>query len=487
MRVDTDTMSAASAERLFVLPEVKQRSWATAAIILIDILALELSLLLGCLVRYFLHSIFPIQLEGPQYQGLVLGILTLPLAYYWVGLYPGYGMGAVQRIRGRVYATFTVFMMLLAWNYAFHDRQWSRGVLILTMLFALILAPALEAPLRKFLIARGICGVPMVILGAGSTGALVVKTLQRESDLGLLPVGILDDNPQKWGTEIHGVPVVGPLAAAEMFEGRAKLALVAMPGMGRAHLSELVQSLSFPNVIVVPDLFGIQSLWITSRDLGGVLGLEVKKNLLVPGNRALKRLLDYAVAIPAFLLAIPFLAICAVWIKVVSPGSALFRQEREGMNGSRIAIYKLRTMYPDSERLLHEYLENHPEEKINWLRFFKLKKDPRILPGIGRFLRRYSLDELPQLWNVLCGDMSLVGPRPFPYYHLDSFPGTFRTLRASVMPGVTGFWQVSARSDGDLRVQEVEDTYYIRNWSMWLDIYVLLRTVHTILIPRGAY
>ena len=164
-------MSAAAAEQILVLPEVKQRSWATAAIVLIDVVALELALLLGCMARYYLHSIFPIALARAQYQGLALGVLTLPLAYYWMGLYPGYGMGAVQRIRGRVYATFSVFVVLLTWNYAFQDHQWSRGVLLLTMFFALILAPALEAPLRKFLIARGICGVPMLVLGGGSTGA----------------------------------------------------------------------------------------------------------------------------------------------------------------------------------------------------------------------------------------------------------------------------------------------------------------------------
>ncbi len=480
-------MSAAAAEQILVLPEVKQRSWATAAIVFIDAVALELALLLGCIVRYYLHSIFPISLSRAQYQGLALGVLTLPLAYYWMGLYPGYGMGAVQRIRGRVYATFSIFIVLLTWNYAFQDHQWSRGVLLLTMFFALILAPALEAPLRRMLIARGILGVPMVVLGAGSTGAMVVKTLKKESDLGLVPVGILDDNPAKWGTEIHGVPVVGPLAAAEAFSRRAKVALVALPGISRAHLSQLVQGLSFANIIIVPDLFGIQSLWITSRDLGGVLGLEVKKNLLVPGNRLLKRLIDYTIAVPAFIISLPFILLAAIWIKLVSPGPVLFRQEREGPNGRRINMLKLRTMHVDAERLLAQYLDSNPEEKLNWLRFFKLKKDPRVLPHIGYFLRRYSLDELPQLWNVLRGDMSLVGPRPFPYYHLDQFPATFRNLRSSVMPGITGLWQVTARSDGDLKVQEVQETYYIRNWSPWLDSYILLKTIHTVISAKGAY
>ncbi len=218
-----------------------------------------------------------------------------------------------------------------------------------------------------------------------------------------------------------------------------------------------------------------------------MLGLEVRKNLLISSNRLLKRILDYAVAFPLFLLTAPFIAVCAALIKLISPGPAFFRQEREGQDGKAITVYKLRTMYPEAERLLQTYLESHPQEKANWLQYYKLKTDPRILPGLGWFLRRYSLDELPQLWNVLSGDMSLVGPRPFPYYHLGSFPDSFRTLRASVMPGLTGLWQVSERSNGNLRVQEMEDTYYIRNWSLWLDIYILLRTAQTLLSPSGAY
>ncbi len=480
-------MSAAAFERVQVLPEIKQRSWATAAIVFIDILALELSLLFACQLRFLFQKLFPIALERPQYAGLALGVLSLPLLYYWVGLYPGHGMSAVERLRARVYATFMVFVVLLVWNYVFHDRQWSRGVLLLTMLFTLVIPPLLEALLRKHLIANGICGVPVIILGAGNVGSLVAAQLKKRTDLGFVPVAILDDDSRKWGTQIHGFPVIGPIELIRHLEGRAKVVLVAIPSLHREKLAELVQTLSFPSIIIVPDLLGIQSLWITSRDLGGVLGLEVRKNLLVPSNRILKRMLDYGVALPLALLSLPFVLICAAWIKVVSRGPALFKQEREGNGGKRFTVYKLRTMFPDAERLLEEYLHDHPEEKLIWLRFYKLKKDPRVLPGIGWFLRRYSLDELPQLWNVLRGDMSLVGPRPFPFYHLSSFPNNFRALRTSVMPGLTGLWQVSDRSDGDVVVQEREDTYYIRNWSLWLDVYILLQTVKRVLLPRGAY
>jgi Undecaprenyl-phosphate galactose phosphotransferase WbaP len=480
-------MSAAAAQSVITSSRIKQSPCGSLAILLIDAFGLELALLLGCLSRFTFKTLFPISLAPAQYVGLAIGVLTLPLAYASVGLYPGYGIGAVERLRGRVYTTLLVFVVLLAWNYTFEDRQWSRGVLLCTALFALVLLPLLQSFSRNIFIRYGVCGLPVVILGAGKTGSLVVKKLKKDQDLGLFPIRILDDDPQKWGTFIHGIPVSGPLSSVTEYEGVAKVAVIAIPEMDRERLADLVQQLSFTRVIVVPNLIGLQTLWIASRDLGGVLGLELKKNLLVPKNRFLKRMLDCAIAGPALLICAPLIAVCTIWIKATSRGPVLFRQEREGENGRRITVWKLRTMHTDAENVLADYLEANPDEKLNWLRHYKLRRDPRVVPGVGWFLRRSSLDELPQLWNVLRGDMSLVGPRPFPYYHLDSFSSSFRNLRTSVTPGLTGLWQISERSDGDLIVQEAEDTYYIRNWSLWLDIYILLCTIRAVLIPTGAY
>jgi lipopolysaccharide/colanic/teichoic acid biosynthesis glycosyltransferase len=181
------------------------------------------------------------------------------------------------------------------------------------------------------------------------------------------------------------------------------------------------------------------------------------------------------------------MALAALWIYASSRGGVFYRQMREGMDGRRIAVWKLRTMHLDGDRLLEEWLEEHPEDREQWRRYFKLRHDPRVLPVIGPLLRRTSLDELPQLWSVLRGEMSLVGPRPLPDYHLRQFPDEFRKLRTRVLPGLTGLWQISARSDGDVSVQEALDTYYIRNWSPWLDLYILARTVTAVLLARGAY
>ena len=226
---------------------------------------------------------------------------------------------------------------------------------------------------------------------------------------------------------------------------------------------------------------------IEPHDLGGVLSLDIQHNLLRPPNRVVKRVTDLLVGGIATIVAGPIIVLAALWIKAVSRGSDFYRQEREGRGGRPIHILKLRTMYPGAETMLERHLDENPEARAEWDQFCKLRNDPRILPGIGRFLRRTSLDELPQLINILRGDMSLVGPRPFPIYHNNRLDEDFRTLRLQVTPGLTGLWQIMVCSDGNLDAQESLDSYYVRNWSLWLDIYILIRTVRVVINTHGAY
>jgi len=471
-------------EGLFRMPG----AWATLLLVLADALALEASLLLAYLARQALGFLFPAKVPLEGLAPLALALLLFPLGYALAGLYPGYGLPAVERMRRKVQVTFLLYLALIAWNWLFSQEDWSRSVLLMAMGFSLVLVPLGETLVRELLARLGLWGVPVLVLGAGRTGALVVRKLKEDGVLGLRPVALLDDDPAKWGMEVEGLPVLGSLdLASDLAQKGLQYAILAMPGVGRKRIVHLLNKLSFPHVILVPDLFGVQSLWVSARDLAGVLGLEVKKNLLVRRNRLLKRALDYLLGLPLFLASLPFLALFALWIKWVSPGPGFYVQEREGYMGRTIRVWKLRTMYPDAERHLEEYLGRNPEAREEWERFVKLKNDPRVLPGIGHFLRKTSLDELPQLWNVLKGEMSLVGPRPFTRYHLEKFRPEFRELRRSVLPGLTGLWQVSARSEGDLEVQEALDTYYIRNWSIWMDLYILARTVWVVLTRKGAY
>ncbi|HEY2842526.1 MAG TPA: exopolysaccharide biosynthesis polyprenyl glycosylphosphotransferase, partial [Bryobacteraceae bacterium] len=363
----------------------------------------------------------------------------------------------------------------------------SRGVLLATLLFALLLPPLAETAARWILMRRGHWGIPVVMLGAGPAGRALARTLTAEPQLGLRPIAFLDNHAERWNSAAEGIPVAGPLGLAPDFEHRAEVAIVCLPDLERGDAMGMLQELNFPRLIVVPDLAGCASLWVTARDLGGCLGFEIKKNLLLRRNLVWKRLMDWMIAAPLFLASLPVIALAALWIKLASRGPVLYRQMREGADGRRIAVWKLRTMHPDGDRMLEEWFRTHPQDQAHWRRYFKLRHDPRVLPAIGTLLRRTSLDELPQLWSVLRGEMSLVGPRPLPDYHLNQLSPEFRQLRTRVLPGLTGLWQVSARSDGDLAIQESLDTFYIRNWSPWLDLYILARTVTAVLLARGAY
>jgi Undecaprenyl-phosphate galactose phosphotransferase WbaP len=328
------------------------------------------------------------------------------------------------------------------------------------------------------------------VIGAGHTGRATVRSLMENRVLGYRPIAFLDDDPRKRGT-CDGVPVIGTLDDATSVARNLGIgyAILAIPAMPRERLVWHLRRWSriFPRILIVPELVGLTTQWSEPRDLGGIIGFETHQKLLNPTVMWIKRMIDLAAASLGLLVAAPLVSLCAFWIRKTSPGNPFYVQERQGRDGTTLHIWKLRTMFPNADEMLEAHLSRNPSAREEWERFCKLKHDPRILPGVGHFLRKTSLDELPQLWNVVKGEMSLVGPRPFPAYHNARFDPEFLQVRMQVRPGLTGLWQVSARSDGDLAVQQSLDSYYIRNWSLWLDIYILFRTVRAVLAPRGSY
>ena len=422
---------------------------------------------------------------------LWISLALFLFVYASFGLYSPSGRGAVEELRRVILGAALVSLVLTAAAFlSKSEGVYSRGVFLCSGLLVALLVPLHRAAMRRMFADKPWWGVPVLILGAGSTARALIADLRARPAIGMKPVACLDDDMRRLG-ECAGVPVPGPLSLAPDLARRlgVRHAIIAMPGVeGRTLVSILERwGGSFSSVIVIPNLFGMATLWVSIREMGGVLGLEVRQNLLIPFNRWLKRGVDFGLAVLLGLAALPFLGVAALWIRLSSGGSAFYYQTRGGQHGRAIRVWKLRTMHAGAEDLLSHHLSEFPEARDEWQRYFKLKKDPRILPGIGHLLRRTSLDELPQLWNVLRGEMSLVGPRPFPEYHLERFEPEFRSLRAKVAPGLTGLWQVSARSNGDLKMQEALDTYYIRNWSPWLDLHILARTVRAVIFSEGAY
>ena len=415
-------------------------------------------------------------------------MLFVPVAYGFAGLYPAVGMSPIDELRRLTVATSAVFVASVA-AIALVGSVLPSWVLVLACLFALVTVPVGRAITRELFAHHSWWGVPAVLLGAGRTASLVIERLQRHPRVGIKVIACLDDDPTKVGTRLRGVPITGALADVVAFQRRGvRHVLVAMPRLEPAELASLIHRYGrgFPAMVVVPNVFGVASVGVSTRDLGGVLGLYVKHNLLSRSNQLAKLLLDALLLVPALLLGLPLIGLSAVAVMIASPGNPFFTQKREGAGGQTIRVWKLRTMRHGADALLARHLEASPEARAEWVRHCKLSHDPRIVPVVGHVLRKASLDELPQVFNVLRGEMSFVGPRPFPRYHLDAFGDDFRSLRAMVRPGITGLWQVTARSDGDTRVQQEADTYYIRNWSFWMDLYVLARTPLAVFSAKGA-
>lgn len=198
-----------------------------------------------------------------------------------------------------------------------------------------------------------------------------------------------------------------------------------------------------------------------------------------------KRLLDYAVCIPLLVATLPLMLFVSAAIWICSPGTVFYTQERDGYGGRKFRVLKFRTMHLDADARLAACLAQDAALAAEWARCFKLRRDPRLIGFLGRFLRASSIDELPQLINVLRGEMTLIGPRPFPDYHLATFDPGFRRMRATVMPGLTGLWQTHRRDNG-VETQMELDTYYIRNLSFRLDAVILFRTMLTVLTFRNV-
>ncbi|MBU4524562.1 MAG: undecaprenyl-phosphate galactose phosphotransferase WbaP [Desulfomicrobium sp.] len=448
-----------------------------------------LGLLLVWCLSVWIRLVFDGQFGLLLYWNLVpcLGLYIVSNAL--VGLYPGILLSPPEELKKLSQSTSVIFLAMT--GAVFFSKQgelYSRGIFLMAWLGALLVLPLFRSLLRRHAHAKDWWGHPVVILGAGKTGREVCKALAREHRLGLRPVAFFDDDPAKIGTHIHGVPVEGPLHSAGNLasEYRDAVAIVAMPGVLPARLVEILEgpASEFRRLILIPDLFGAASLWISAFDLGGILGLEVHQKLLDPRRQWLKRCMELGL-IFVFLPIILLLSLAiAIWIKKDSTGPVLFCQKRIGLDGKDIVIWKFRTMVQEAGEVLEECLATDSDMRAEWDQNHKLTCDPRIT-RVGRILRKTSLDELPQLWNVLRGDLSLVGPRPIVWDEVVKYQGGF-ALYKKVKPGLTGLWQVSGRSDTTYAERVRLDAYYVRNWSIWFDIYILLKTPGEVFRCRGA-
>ncbi len=326
----------------------------------------------------------------------------------------------------------------------------------------------------------------VLLVGAGPLGREVARRLRGLSWYGLDLVGFVDDDVSLQGKTVEGVPVLG--RQQDMIQVirnyHVDEVIFALPRRAQARMADVIRSLyATPlSIRVVPDVLDLSMSGASVETFEGIPLIGLRNSPITGFNRVMKRGLDLILAALALLMVWPLMLLIAVAIKVTSPsGPVLFKQDRIGENGRVFKMYKFRTMIPEAEKHFEKVIRRLPDGTV----MHKSKDDPRILP-IGRILRRFSLDELPQLFNVLKGDMSLVGPRPeipqmIQYYQ------PWQWERFSVPPGITGWWQISGRADKPMHLHTEYDLYYIQNYSPLLDLRILWRTIGAVLRGKGAY
>ena len=447
-----------------------------------DLLAAALAVGGAVALRYWVRG-------GPMYPTAIeAGVAVWLLLRLLQHLYPGEGLSGPEELRASTMTTVSAGLLHVAVLFALQLRE-SRLVALGAWALLVVLSWALRGAAKRALVASGQYGQPVVVVGGGPALERLVDELVRNRELGLRPVAVFsDDHPA--GGSLAGVPVVGPVnLALDSVTPHVQHAVVALAHVRAERAVDTTHALlaRYRTVSYLPASFRLGQLWVRPQAVGRFLTLRVQNNLLDPATGALKRAMDLVLGSLLILVSAPVVAAAALAVLLVDGWPVFYFQDREGKGGRRVRVWKIRTMARDADRRLERMLQSDPAAREEWERHMKLRRDPRVVPVVGSLLRRLSLDELPQLWNVVRGEMSLVGPRPFPDYHLAKFSEEFRALRRSVRPGVTGLWQITSRSDADLARQEELDTYYIRNWSLWLDLWILLRTPAVVLSGKGAY
>ena len=384
---------------------------------------------------------------------------------------------------GWIAAISTIFFMQAG-------HQTSRLFIILFGLLVLFNVCVIRYAVLKFLKLNNLLCERVVIIGAGLTAELLIKFAREDLGYRYDIVGLIDDHPisEKLPKEF---PLLGGFSEARKIIRRLKVqtVIIAAPGISKEHLQELINDIQprVKNISFIPDLIGTPMAGVDASILFSekILMLNVRNNLSRSYNRIFKRIFDITLTVIGSILISPVLLAITAAVAWENRGRIIFAHKRVGMHGKKFLCYKFQTMIPDAEEKLKVYLAENLDAQKEWNETFKLTNDPRVT-RLGNFLRRTSLDELPQLWNVIRGEMSLVGPRPIVEEEVSRYGENIREYYM-VLPGITGMWQVSGRSDTTYPERVAMDTWYVRNWSVWIDIMYLFKTVKAVLKEKGAY
>lgn len=420
--------------------------------------------------------------------------LWLPMVFMFFIFYSGlYGRRMlIYRMVERLFlaclegAVLSIILMFFAQV----SGQVSRFFVLAYLVIAFVLLAIVRVILSKAMKKVKAFQIPVLIVGAGQTAELVVRQILHDSGMRYRVVGFLEDR-HPVDTMIHGFPVLGGFGNMEevIQETGVHTVLIAAPGLPQDDLSSLIyraQSL-VKQVDVIPNLVAVPMSNVTAESFfdAKIMVLHIRNNLASPWNQMLKRLYDIVLSFIGIVILLPFFLILGILIKIDSPGPCIYKRWVVGKNKHKFGFYKFRTMCINADEVLRDLLNSNQEAREEFNKYYKLRDDPRIT-RLGKFLRKTSLDELPQLFNVLLGQMSLIGPRPITENEVPRY-GNYIYEYFKVRPGISGLWQVSGRSNIDYQERVQMDTWYVHNWSVWLDMVLLWRTVAVVVKHKGAY
>lgn len=438
--------------------------------LLFDVFIIFLTFKAVTALRAYLTPWFGTEVDYPSIERMMHICILLAITIFAAGgLYPGYGLSAVKELQQISRATMAVFFLLMGVSYLIKSNyNFSRFVLLSTFVLDLFLLPLAHFALRSFLSRLPIYGTAAHIFGPDEETQKIVAYLAGN---------------RKMGWQVEAVFPLDSAKNVDQIHQKAAIAILAANSLNIARAYERELSRKYNKVVVIPKRSTLISHWVEPRDLGDKLGLEFKYNLLEWHSRFIKQSTDLILSIIGIVLLSPVLAISAILIKLDSPGPVIFKQTRMGKGQQPFQLFKFRTMYIQSDEILEKALSKNKSLKKEFDQYHKIRNDPRVT-RVGRLLRRYSIDEFPQLFNVLAGDMSLSGPRPYLPAEKAEMKDYIKTI-LRVKPGISGWWQVLGRNDLDFNRRLEMDEYYIANWSIWMDIYIFMKTFGVILVGKG--
>ena len=470
------------------------------ALVLLDIASFYLSLFLAYYARKFLNTVFaglvPLEFDLRYFVLFWWMPVLFVLVLAYEGLYTK-RMPFWDEVRELIKAaTVAVVVIFAVTSLGKLTYKISRLTFILLYMCSIAVFPFMRLAGKKMLYRMNVWKENLIIIGAGRAGKEIARGMDSEGHLGYNIIGFLDDDTDKIGQTIminnKELKVFGKIKNFRKFLSLMNVStvIIAIPSFTVEDLSKLTENVQkyTRRVLLVPDLKGIALVNTELEHLSAqqMFMLKINNNLKSDFNKFVKKSFDLVFSILFLPLLFVLVVIFGILIRADSRGSVFLRQDRIGKGGKVFKCVKFRTMFENADEILAMYLKKNEDAREEWSRYKKLRDyDPRVT-RVGKFLRRTSLDELPQIFNVLTGDMSLFGPRPYLPEEEEEIRG-YSDLIFLTSPGITGLWQVSGRNILDFEERVKLDTWYVLNWSLWLDIVILFKTIRVVLNKEGAY